>query len=73
MPTSKDNSYVDQHKDADLLHRFDVTLNESEAHDMEEMDEKEMQSKFGIEWVMSDEFAAPQPRGNRLSQFGIAV
>ena len=69
LPTSRDNSYIDQHKDAELLHRFDVTHDASEANDMEEMDEKEMQSKFGIEWVMSDEFAAPQPRG-RLSQFG---
>jgi len=72
LPTSRDNSYIDQHKDAELLHRFDVTHDGSEPNDMEEMDEKEMQSKFGIEWAMSDEFAAPQPRG-RLSRFAIAV
>jgi len=54
--SSSDNSYVDQHKDADLLHR----LEEMEAKDTEEgeeeMDEKEVQSKFGIAWVASDDF-----------------
>lgn len=53
LPTSKDNSYVDQHKDTDLLHRFEVI----DVKDMEEeMDEKEVQSKFGIAWVASDDF-----------------
>ena len=53
LPTSKDNSYVDQHKDTDLLHRFEVIdVKEME----EEMDEKEVQSKFGIAWVASDDF-----------------
>jgi hypothetical protein len=53
LPTSKDNSYVDQHKDTDLLHRFGVIdVKEME----EEMDEKEVQSKFGIAWVASDDF-----------------
>jgi hypothetical protein len=63
LPTSKENSYVDQHKEADLLHRFDVTHDAPEEKDVEELDETEVQSKFGITWVMSDEFAAPQPRG----------
>lgn len=65
LPGSRENSYVDQHKDADLLHRFDVTHDEPEAKDIqEEMDETEVQTKFGIVWVISDEFAAPQPRGS---------
>lgn len=63
LPTSKENSYVDQHKDADLLHRFDVTHDHPEAGEMEEMDETEVQSKFGIAWVASDEFTLPQPKG----------
>jgi hypothetical protein len=66
LPTSKENSYVDQHKEADLLHRFDVAHDAAEEKDVEELDETEVQSKFGITWVMSDEFAAPQPRGISL-------
>jgi hypothetical protein len=50
---SGENSYVDQHKDADLLHR----MKDLDVKDMEEeMDEKEVESKFGIAWVASDEF-----------------
>lgn len=51
--TSGENSYVDQHKDTDLLHR----LGDLDVKDMEEeMDVKDVQSKFGIAWVASDEF-----------------
>ena len=54
LPASGENSYVDQHKDTDLLHR----LEELDLKDVEEeeMDEKEVQSKFGIVWVASDDF-----------------
>lgn len=51
LPTSKDNSYVDQHKDADLLHRFGEV---DTKDDIEEMDETEVQSKFRFEWPFED-------------------
>ena len=53
--SSGENSYIDQHKDADLLHRLeDMQVKDTEEE--EEMDEKEVQSKFGIAWVASDDF-----------------
>jgi hypothetical protein len=54
LPASGDNSYVDQHKDTDFLHRLQKL--ESKDADEEEMDETEVESKFGIAWVASDEF-----------------
>jgi len=71
LPASKENSYIDQHKDADLLHRFDV--NEVKDDMEEEMDETEVQSKFGIQWVKSDEFedVIKSTRRNDLKHSGI--
>jgi hypothetical protein len=60
LPTSKENSYVDQHKDADLLHRFEgFEVKEME----EEMDETEVQSKFGIAWIDEPEDEERNLRG----------
>jgi hypothetical protein len=53
--SSGENSYIDQHKDADLLHRLDQMV-VKDTEEEEEMDEKEVQSKFGIAWVASDDF-----------------
>ena len=53
LPASGDNSYVDQHKDTDLIHRFDkLDLTEMK----EEVDELEGESKFGITWAPIDDF-----------------
>lgn len=57
--SSGENSYIDQHKDADLLHRLEgmeVKDTPEEEEEEEEMDEKEVQSKFGIAWVASEDF-----------------
>ena len=59
--SSGENSYIDQHKDADLLHRLEGMevkdkQQEEEEEEEEEMDEKEVQSKFGIAWVASEDF-----------------
>lgn len=51
LSSSKHNSYVDQHKATDLH-----LPEEMEVKEMEVMDEMEVQSKFGITWVASDDF-----------------
>src|SRR6202035_3289510 len=53
LPTSGENSYVDQHKDTDLIHRFDKL---DLAEMKEEGDELEGESKFGITWAPIDDF-----------------
>jgi hypothetical protein len=47
LPASRENSYVDQHKDVELLHRLEE-LKLKEGH--EEGEETDGQSKFGIAW-----------------------
>jgi len=53
--SSGENSYIDQHKDADLLHQLEE-MDVKDGEEKEEMDEKEVKSKFGIAWVASDDF-----------------
>src|SRR5271170_164269 len=41
--SSGENSYIDQHKDADLLHRLEgIEVKDTEEEEEEEMDEKEV-------------------------------
>ena len=57
LPNSGENSYIDQSKDVDFIHKLD----DLELKEMnEEMDEKEVESKFGIVWVASDDFEEEQ-------------
>jgi hypothetical protein len=53
LPTSGENSYVDQNKDVELLHRLEELKMKELA---EELNEEDVQSKFGIAWAASDEF-----------------
>jgi hypothetical protein len=51
LPASGENSYVDQNKDVDLLHRIERLGMEEK----EEIDDPEVEAKFGIAWAASDD------------------
>jgi hypothetical protein len=55
LPTSGENSYIDQHKDVDFIHRLEK-LELDKMEEEGEGDEPEAESKFGIEWAPSDDF-----------------
>lgn len=61
LPASGENSYIDNHRDADLLHKHIKELDVEDTE--EEMDETEVRAKFGIAWVASDDFAADEKVG----------
>ena len=51
LPASGENSYVDQNKDVDLLHRLERLA----MLEKEEIDDPEVEAKFGIAWAASDD------------------
>ena len=51
LPASGENSYVDQNKDVDLLHRLERLAREEK----EEIDNPDVESKFGIAWTAVDD------------------
>lgn len=51
LPASGENSYVDQNKEVDLLHR----LERLGIEEKEEIDDPDVEAKFGIAWAASDD------------------
>ena len=51
LPASGENSYVDQNKEVDLLHRLEKFGEEEK----EAIDDPDVEAKFGIAWAASDD------------------